>query len=85
MSHEQDKPPFTTMTFQYKCRRCGGYAKGCTGNPQMVGRYLIDIAVSGEAKNSGDAFARMAHLPTTHQCDDGGTGLADLVGASPTP
>lgn len=70
-----------TITFQYHCRRCGatinthpttdeGTQNGIN-NPAAAG--VLSAAISGTSWHDVGLYA-------VHDCEDGGRGIADLVG-----
>ncbi len=74
-----------TLTFVYKCRRCGNLTDGLSTGAALAEKYLSDIAFFGETHpDKCDIRALSTHCPVLHICYDGGKGLADLAGARPS-
>lgn len=67
-----------TMSFEHKCRRCGAVDHGPTALDRVVFADLLKIAVTGKEP---PAHGCPIMLTTVHQCEDGGYGLSDLIGA----
>ncbi len=64
-----------TVQYMYRCRRCGDvYGEMCGGEDYGLG-YLLK-AIAGDDNGAMDPALVSAH----YKCDDGGAGVADLVG-----
>lgn len=64
--------------FEAKCRRCGGILSGPCSAEGNAHLHLTAIAVNGKPiPQMGSTFL---HPINVHACDDGGQGLADLIG-----
>jgi hypothetical protein len=70
----------TEYIFEYKCRRCGGIVAGAvTTNKSVAFATLVEV----ELTEFSSYTAGMVKKTTVHSCDDGGSGIADLLGYSP--
>lgn len=64
--------------FEYKCRRCGGIYRNPGCSYLMGERILMEISAIGR-RTDPEKGGHVGKL-STHQCEDGGQGLADLIG-----
>lgn len=80
MSDERESA--NVLVTQYGCRRCGTVTSGPAGGYRPVEAALI--AVTGEPHKT---HAPRGGIPIgaldIHHCEDGGIGIADLLGAEP--
>jgi hypothetical protein len=66
------------VKFEYKCRRCGGIDDSlCIGSKKYAFHALMD-AICGT--NFFPELGMKVTVIGYHQCDDGGVGVADLIG-----
>jgi hypothetical protein len=69
-----------TATFELKCRRCGVIHTGSTGSKKLVYVNIISLINNLEMNriiNTGVSET----LLSIHECEDGGYGVSDLIGA----
>lgn len=64
-----------TATFEYKCRRCGKLHGG-----SQVGSEYADTTLSAALFDRSYPTASPILKTVIGHCDDGGGGIADLVG-----
>ena len=64
-----------TSVFQYKCRMCGKIYDGPITSENRAFRVLVDFMVTGD---SGPGIPLAWY--DVHRCEDGATGVSDLVG-----
>ena len=74
----------SSVTFQYKCRRCGEIFSSGTSTGTKNGKiFLTDLLINGKLieKVVGSSFLTSWEL---HECNDvefhGGVGIGDIVG-----
>jgi hypothetical protein len=67
-----------TATIQYKCRRCDALFDSVSANKQTI-KTALSKAVLDNVFEQGHSNGTPAML-TIHSCNDGGEGVADLVG-----
>ncbi len=65
-----------TVTFEFKCRRCGGTVEGATGGKDAV----FHATVAGMQGRQLPRFADTWSTWVFCYCPDGGQGIADLIG-----
>lgn len=70
-----------TVTFQYLCPRCNSFCDGLTTGIKNAERVLYHTYIGDAAQvfleSGGEGIFSSVIL---HQCPDGGTGLASIVG-----
>jgi hypothetical protein len=67
-----------TATVQYKCRRCGALFDSVSADKPTIKTALLKAVLDNVFKK-GLSKGTPAML-TIHACNDGGEGVADLVG-----
>lgn len=62
--------------FQYKCRRCGESSENscCDASPAWL--YMMECMHGWKSTSGGISLTMLQ----THDCKDGGKGVADLIG-----
>lgn len=65
-----------TAHFEYKCRRCGEIEK----NPHCADSKAIFHLMNAMTNSPREPFA--PSMLEMHICNDGGNGIADLIGCS---
>lgn len=66
---------------EFRCRRCDKVHGSIQGPSNMVQMSLISVSVGIPRLQDGQGITVAA--TTLHSCEDGGLGLADLIGATP--
>lgn len=66
--------------FEHRCRRCGVVVSSGVGSETTAHDILVDISVG-----ITPSIIQSPRLLEVHYCDDGGAGIADLIGCRPVP
>ena len=69
------------VTFEYKCRRCGTVMDGAIGGNKLAPTLLFCVMEDDrDHLQSLTPSASMIGKFAYHSCEDGGTGVADIIG-----
>jgi len=77
-TQEDTKQYSSEAQFEYRCRRCGKIYRNPCCSPELANWILIEITMNGSGGRT--TKGGKVYLHTTHQCKDGGMGIADLQG-----
>lgn len=67
---------------EYKCRRCGAIDRSLCGAKEVCQAALIHAVVAESRGAALINFGIPMNMLSTHLCEDGGSGVTDLIGVA---